>query len=155
MPPQNNLKQHLKWLLTAKPFIPPSVPLVTYNPDDNTDFDAFSDELSVLNQIAANDEPAPTEQPATAPAPPVSDPPPRTLAQTKTFDIHSPPETEGDTDMARLRATPSNGRPRLVLAGVPRSGWSPNANRQQRGDSDVHGYASKDARSDAAWVTRE
>lgn len=152
MPPQNNLKQHLKWLLTAKPFVPPSVPLVTYNPDDNTEFDAFSDELSVLNQIAANDEPAPTEQPATAPAPPVSRPPPRTLPQTKTFDIHSPPETERDTDMARLRATPSNGRPRLVFADVPRSGRSPNANREQRGDD---GYASKDARSDAAWVTRE
>lgn len=156
MPPQNNFKQHLKWLLTAKPFVPPSVPLVAYKSDDNTDLDAFSDELYVLNEIVANDEPTSTEQPEPAPAALVSRAPPRTLARTKTVDIHKPPETgDAESGMARLRATPSNGRPRLMLAGVPPYGSGPATSRQQQENSSARGKASRDGRSEAAWVTRE
>lgn len=130
MPPQHNLSQHLKWLLNAKPFVPPSVPLVAYNPEDAASVDALVEEASFLVDAAANNEPAPAAQPARAPASAAArPPPPRTLARTKTVDIHKPPETEGeDGDMARLRATPSNGKPRLVLAGfhhtVPRRPWA-------------------------------
>jgi len=71
MPPQNNFKQHLKWLLTAKPFIPPSIPLVAYSPDENTNFDDVAYEQSLLDDIATNHEPIAAAQPATAPAPAV------------------------------------------------------------------------------------
>ncbi|KAJ4990783.1 ATP-dependent helicase SGS1 [Stagonosporopsis vannaccii] len=156
MPPQNNFKQHLNWLLTAKPFVPPSVPLVAYDPDDNSYFDALSDDSSGLNHTAEDHERAPTEQPATASAPLDSRPPIRTLARTKTVDIHKPPETEGaESDMARLRATPSNGKPRLVLAGVPPYGSSLKPNRQHQEDGNPYGYTSTDGHSEAAWVTRD
>lgn len=157
MPPQNNLKQHLKWLLTTKPFIPPSVPLVAYGPNDNANFDDVAYEQSLLDNIVTNHEPTPAAQPATAPAPTVSrPPPPRTLARTKTIDIHKAPEPEeGESDMARLRATPSNGRPRLMLAGVPPYASSPSTSRQQQDDGNARSRAPKGNRSESAWITRE
>jgi bloom syndrome protein len=157
MPPQNNLKQHLKWLLTAKPFVPPSVPLVAYNPDDNASFDAPIDGPHFLADAVTNNEPAPAVQPATAPAPAVTrPPPPRTLTRTKTIDIHKPPETEGaEGDMARLRATPSDGRPRLMLADVPPYGSTPSRSIQQQTEGDARSNVPKDGRSEGAWVTRE
>lgn len=157
MPPQNNLKQHLKWLLTTKPFVPPTVPLVAYSPDDNANFDAPVDDPLFVADAAINNAPAPAAQPATAtaPAPAVTrPPPPRTLTRTKTIDIHKPPETEGtEGDMARLRATPSNGRPRLMLAGVPP--YKPTPRGEQEEDDDARVRAPKVGRSEAAWVTRE
>ena len=157
MPPQNNLKQHLKWLLTAKPFVPPSVPLVAYTPDHTTNFDTLPDEPSILVDTTTNNALAPVVQPATAPAPAVSrPPPPRTLPRTKTIDIHKLPETEGEeSDMAKLRATPSNGRPRLMLAGVPPYASTPSTGRQQQEDGNARSRAPKDGRSESAWITRE
>jgi bloom syndrome protein len=157
MPPHNNFKQHLKWLLTAKPFIPPSVPLVAYGPDDNTNLDDVAYEQLLLDDIATNHESVPTAQPATAPAPAVTrPPPPRTLARTKTIDIHKAPDKEeGESDMARLRATPSNGRPRLMLARVPPYASSPLTSRLQQEDGNARNRAPKGSRSESAWVTRE
>lgn len=154
MPPQNNFKQHLKWLLTAKPFIPPSVPLVAYGPDDNTDFNDVAYEQSFLDETVTGHESTPAAQSATAPAPAVPrPPPPRTLARTRTIDIHKTSETEeGESDMARLRATPSNGRPRLMLAGVPPYASSPSTSRQQQEDQN---RTTKGGRSESAWVTTE
>ncbi|KAF1923638.1 uncharacterized protein M421DRAFT_96042 [Didymella exigua CBS 183.55] len=157
MPPQNNFKQHLKWLLIARPFIPPSVPLVAYNPDDNTNLDDIADEQSRLNDITINDEPIPAAQPATAPVPVLSRPrPSRTLARTKTLDLHKQPEIEGgESDMARLRTTPSNGRPRLMLAGVPPYASTPSTSRQQEGNGNARSRALTEGRSESAWITRD
>ena len=139
MPPQNNLKQHLKWLLTVKPFVPPSVPLVAYNPDDNASFDAPIDGPPLSADVVINHEPIPAGQPATAPAPAFTrPPPPHTLTRTKTIDIHKPPETEGvEGNMARLRATPSDGKPRLMLADAPPYGSRPSRNTQQQEEGDA------------------
>ncbi|KAH6637699.1 hypothetical protein C7974DRAFT_450700, partial [Boeremia exigua] len=157
MPPQNNFKKHLKWLLDAKPFVPPSIPLVAYNLNDNPNPHTLADGRPALNDVAIDNETAPAGQPATATAsfvPP--SPPPRVLARTRTIDIHKPPETEGlDGAMARLRATPSNGRPRLMLAGVPPYTLTAATSRQQQADDNAHSRVSQDARSDAVWVTRE
>ncbi|KAF9701858.1 hypothetical protein EKO04_000456 [Ascochyta lentis] len=157
MPPQHNLKQHLNWLLNAKPFIPPSVPLVAYSPDDSTDFNAPPEEASFYADAAINNVPAPAVQPALASTrPPPPPPPPRTLTRTKTVDIHKPPEAEGaEGDMARLRATPSNGRPRLMLAGVPPYDSTPSTSRRQQDDDNDNTYsrAPKDSRGGAAWVS--
>jgi bloom syndrome protein len=158
MPPQNNIKQHLKWLLTAKPFIPPSVPLVAYSPDDNTNFNNdIADEQTLLDNTAINHEPTPAAQPATVLAPAVArPPPPRTHARTKTIDIHKAPETEeGESDMARLRATPSNGKPRLMLAGVPPYASTPSTSRQRQEDGNARSRAPKESLRESAWITRE
>lgn len=151
MPPQNNLKQHLKWLLTAKPFVPPSVPLVAYNPEDATNFSAPLDVPSLLADAAISHEPAQALAPS-VPRPP----PPRTLARTKTIDIHKLPETEGaESDMARLRATPSNGRPRLMLAGVPPYGSTPSTSQRRPEDDDTRSHVQKEGRGESAWISRQ
>ncbi|KZM25093.1 DNA helicase [Ascochyta rabiei] len=152
MPPQNNLKQHLKWLLSAKPFITPSVPLVAYSPDDNTDFNAPPGEEFHPADAAISNEPAPAIQLALAPTRP---PPPGTLTRTKTVDIHKLlPEAGGvEGDMARLRTTPSNGRPRLMLAGVPPYASTPSTSRQQQDDDETCSHAPKHNRGEAAWVS--
>ncbi|KAF1355724.1 hypothetical protein EJ07DRAFT_131434 [Lizonia empirigonia] len=157
MPPQHNLSQHLTWLLNAKPFVPPSVPLVAYNPEDAASVDALVEEASFLVDAAANNEPAPAAQPARAPASAAArPPPPRTLARTKTVDIHKPPETEGeDSDMARLRATSSNGKPRLVLAGVPPYGATPSVGRRHLENVSAPSKVPKDSRSGVAWISRQ
>lgn len=157
MPPQHNLSQHLKWLLNAKPFVPPSVPLVAYNPEDAASVDALVEEASFLVDAAANNEPAPAAQPALAPASAAArPPPPRTLARTKTVDIHKPPETEGeDGDMARLRATPSNGKPRLVLAGIPPYGATPSMGRRHQENVSATRKVPKDSGSGVPWISRQ
>lgn len=157
MPPQNNLKQHLKWLLDATPFIPPSVPLVAYDPSDNFNLDALSEDFSLFNNVAISNGRAQAEQPAIVSVPAVPRPPPaRTLAGTRTIDIHKPPEKEGaESDMARLRATPSTGKPRLMLVGVPPYASTPSTSRQQPDAGNTRRRMPKDGRSESAWVTRE
>ena len=121
--PQNNLSKHLKWLIAEKPFIPPAVSLVAYDPDvvPSSSAAIFPQNSSFLDDQVEHNEPAP----ASAPSPPQASPaaqliPPRALSRTKTTDIHNPPSTEVATsDMARLRGTPASGKPRLVLAGLP------------------------------------
>ncbi|KAH6388858.1 DNA helicase [Parastagonospora nodorum] len=124
--PQNNFKKHLSWLLSEKPFVPSAASLVAYDPDAPTSSTTLSQPSSFLLEHAVNNEPGPEPEPANVspPVPPVNrPPPPRTLTRTKTIDIHKPPEPERATaDMARLRATPGSGKPRLVLAGLPQNG---------------------------------
>ncbi|USP73154.1 uncharacterized protein yc1106_00428 [Curvularia clavata] len=126
--PRNNLSKHLKWLVTEKPFIPPAASLVAYEPDaEPTSSVTASQQHPVLsNDQASYNEPESDPVSAPLPAPPVDKPIlPRSLAPTKTIDIHNPPEAVGATsDMARLRATPASGKPRLVLAGLPEHGSS-------------------------------
>lgn len=116
--PRNNLSEHLKWLLSEKPYVPPAISLVSYDPDAP----ASSTSVSLHNSFSA--DPVPNEVPAPA-APrsttqPISHP---TNSAPPTVDIVAPlPREETPKDMARLRATPSNGRPRLVLAEIPPHG---------------------------------
>lgn len=139
MPPRNNLNAHITWLLTEEPFVPHAAAVVAYDPDAPTSSAALSQPSSFfLCAPPANDEPA-----AARGLPP--DPPalrslaPPTLARTKTIDIHRPPSA-GD-DMARLRAIPGSGKPRLVLAGLPQYGLSAatgsSARQPQRPAEDV------------------
>ncbi|KAH7378849.1 hypothetical protein BKA66DRAFT_466766 [Pyrenochaeta sp. MPI-SDFR-AT-0127] len=117
--PSNNISKHLKWLIAEKPFIPPAISLVVYDPNDPASQGAPSQPSVLLVKQAVNNEPKCTSAPP--PAPPVS----RsvefgTLPQTRTIEIHEPLRTrEATPDMARLRATPGSGKPRLVLADLP------------------------------------
>lgn len=120
--PQNNLSKHLKWLIAEKPFIPPAVSSVVYDPEA---LPTASDTPSLQSSFLVNQTPYDEPEPASAPppAPPVArQVPPRTqpLARTKTIDIHNPSSRQDTTqDMARLRATPASGKPKLMLAGLP------------------------------------
>ncbi|KAH7085382.1 hypothetical protein BKA63DRAFT_458851 [Paraphoma chrysanthemicola] len=125
--PRNNLNTHIQWLLSEKPFVPPAASLVVYDPDAPTRSATLSQPSSFLVESAVNNDPGPVSAP-----PPVSfntrPPPPRTLTRTKTIDIHKLPEPEDTaSDMARLRATPGSGRPRLVVAGLPQYGTEKSA----------------------------
>ncbi|KAF2129924.1 hypothetical protein P153DRAFT_431010 [Dothidotthia symphoricarpi CBS 119687] len=133
--PQNNLKKHLTWFQSTKPFIPPATSLVVYDPDAPTSSDTLSQQHAFLADSEINN--APEFSPEPAPAPPAARPiPPRTLTRTKTIDIHNPPGREGTAgDMARLRATPGSGKPRLVLAGLPPYGTSSSSASGERGDA--------------------
>jgi bloom syndrome protein len=122
--PQNNLKKHLQWLLSEKPFVPSAASLVVYDPEAPTSSATLSQPSSFLQ------DPAVYNEPVSAAAPPLAPPvaralPPRTLTRTTTIDIHKPPELDNAaSDMARLRATAGSGKPRLVLAGLPQYGSS-------------------------------
>lgn len=131
--PQNNLSKHLKWLISEKPFVPPAVSLVVYDPEATPNSSATISQNSsfLANQLVDH-------EPETIAAPPSPPPvtrsiPPRNLVRAKTIDIHNPPTGEGATsDMARLRQTPSIGRPKLVLAGLPQqSSTSAAGSREQ------------------------
>jgi bloom syndrome protein len=125
--PQNNLSRHLQWLLSEKPFIPPAASLVVYDPEAPTSPETLSQPPSFLVEPTVNDDPEPATVPP--PASTITQPLlPRTLTRTKTINIHQLPEPEiVASDMARLRATPGSGRPRLVLAGTPQHGSTTHA----------------------------
>jgi bloom syndrome protein len=128
--PRNNLKSHLQWLLSEKPFVPCAASLIAYDPEAPASSATVSQPSSFRVEPAINNEPDAAAAPP--PAPIAAGPPPRTLARKKTVDIHQPPGLESsDSDMARLRATPGSGKPRLVLAGIPQhastepaAGWA-------------------------------
>ncbi|RMZ70179.1 family helicase [Pyrenophora seminiperda CCB06] len=121
--PQNNLSKHLKWLTAERPFIPPAASLVAYDPDAVPTSSAaeLPQNSSFLDDKAEYNEPEPASPPAPPPARPATRPvSPHAFTRTRTIDIHNPPATGVVTsDMARLRATPASGKPRLVLAGLP------------------------------------
>ena len=153
MPSQNNLKQHLKWLLTAKPFVPPAISLVAYDPDDNTDLDAPSEEPLFLTNATKNNEPAPVIKSASALTVARPPPPPRTVTRTKPVDTHKPPEIEGaETDMARLRVTPGNVKPKLVLAGAPPYNSALSSRRREQEDNYTRSHATNEGRGGTVWV---
>jgi bloom syndrome protein len=139
--PQNNLSKHIKWLLAEKPFIPPAIALVAYDPDSVPTSSATISQqhTSFLDEEPAYNEPEPASAP---PPPPITGPiPPRTLTRTRTIDLHNPPRPEGaNSDMARLRGTPASGKPRLIIAGLPEYASSKAAGRQhaEEDDTDAH-----------------
>lgn len=109
MPTKNNFSAELKWLLSAKPFVPPPASLVTHDPDAPASSATISQPYSFS---FANDEPAPA--PARGITPTI---PP--LSRARTNDIHRlPSEQAAPEEMARLRATPKENKVRLVLTGL-------------------------------------
>ena len=117
MPPKNNFSAELKWLLSAKPFVPPAAPLVAYDPDAPSSSATISQPSSFTVELPVpNDDPAPA--PALTPALPLTQPVPQ-FPRTRTVDIHKlPTEQAGAPQMARLAATPANNKPRLMVAGL-------------------------------------
>ncbi|KAF2707360.1 hypothetical protein K504DRAFT_436864 [Pleomassaria siparia CBS 279.74] len=114
--PQNNLSEHLKWLLSEKPFVPPAISLVAYDPEAPDSSENPSLHSSFLAEPTSNNAPEPSiARPTTQsiPAPTHSESRPAIGTQRR-------PSVEGTAaDMVRLRATPGSGKPRLVIAGVP------------------------------------
>lgn len=112
MPPKNNFGAELKWLLTAKPFLPPTALLVAYDANAPASSATVSQPSSFLEGAPPNDEPAAVPTHATSPKVP-------RLGRTGTVDTHKLPSEQAGVDgMARLRATPSDNKPRRVLAGL-------------------------------------
>ena len=115
--PQNNLSKHLKWLTTEKPFLPPTISLVAYDCEAPQPSSTTLSQNSLLGaQRSFHNEPeaAPELVPSNAIAFP-----PRNFAEARTINIHNPTDREETVpEMARLRATPGSGKPKLVLAGV-------------------------------------
>ncbi|KAF1843858.1 uncharacterized protein K460DRAFT_368717 [Cucurbitaria berberidis CBS 394.84] len=148
--PHNNLGNHLKWLITEKPFIPPAISLVAYDPDaaplSSLNSATPSQHSSLLVEHVTQNEPEPVSAPQ--PALPITRPtPPRPLTRTKTIDIHNPPPREGvSSEMARMRATPGSGKPRLVLAGLPQYGSSSASEQREQDDIAAQTYLDELAR---------
>lgn len=145
--PRNNLSKHLKWLIAEKPFIPPAISPVVYDPDAVPTSSATTphQNSSFLDEDIEYNEPEPASAPPPPPALPVARPaPPHALARTRTIDIHNPPEAEDvASDMARLRNTPASGKPRLIIAGLPEYASSSNpSSRERREPSDAGGSKS-------------
>ncbi|KAF2685868.1 hypothetical protein K458DRAFT_300377 [Lentithecium fluviatile CBS 122367] len=131
MPPKNNLSEQIKWLLHEKPFVPSASAVVAYDPDAPTSSVTASQVSSFLVEPTPNDAPEPAPRPTIIPPRP-----PPTRAATYTVDIHkAPPEQGGEPNMAKLRATPGGGRPRLVIAGVASNDAPPTSTSRPAGES--------------------
>jgi bloom syndrome protein len=140
MPPKNNLNVQLKWLLAEKPFIPSAASLVAYDPNapESSEFTAVTaSQLNSLPGPVANNAPEPEPTPAPVPVPtrPTVQPrPPATRPVSYTVDLHKAPPGQPDTataSMARLRATPGSGRPRLMVAGLQSYDAPPQSSSQR------------------------
>ncbi|KAF2870933.1 hypothetical protein BDV95DRAFT_668366 [Massariosphaeria phaeospora] len=131
--PLNNLSEHIKWLLSEKPFIPPAAALVAYEPDAPFGSATLSQQVPLPDETASNND----RDPATRD--PVSNPlPPPTLTAPRAVGIQRGLSDGGrPADMARLRATPGNGRPRLVIAGMPSHETTPSRSTSDR-RRDIH-----------------
>jgi bloom syndrome protein len=143
--PQNNLSKHIKWFLAEKPFRPPAISLVAYDPDavPTSSATISQQHASFLDEGTEYNEPESVSAPPPRPTPPVTRPiPARALTRTRTVDIHKPPETQGATlDMARLRGTPASGKSRLIIAGLPEyASSSKTADRRQIGEDDMESH---------------
>lgn len=113
--PRNNLSEQIKWLLSAKPFIPPAAPLAGYDPEAPPS-SSLLPETPLLHV-----EPASHDAPLAASARPISHPtPPSSLPETRP-DITGriPSGANTAADMARLRGPPGSGKPRLRVAEIP------------------------------------
>ncbi|KAF1950321.1 hypothetical protein CC80DRAFT_483099 [Byssothecium circinans] len=117
MPPKNNLSAQIKWLLDEKPFIANAASVVHYDPNAPESSAILAPTASQLSSFIS---PTPNNEPDPAPSRAITQPRPAPArAPTYTVDIHkAPPEQATFSDMARLRATPGSGKPRLVLAGL-------------------------------------
>ncbi|OAL46027.1 hypothetical protein IQ07DRAFT_590810 [Pyrenochaeta sp. DS3sAY3a] len=133
--PRNNLSTHLQWLLADRPFLPPTVSAVPYDPEAAVpDSTTHSQPPAVLlGEHISNNDPGVASAPP--PQPVVSaPPPPRRPLRPTTIDIHNPSgRNSDDSDMARLRHTPG-GRPRLMIAGLPQQSTP---SREQQQDQDA------------------
>ena len=113
---RNNLNEHLEWLLTEKPFVPPFAPPRPFVPEAPLSSNPIL-EAPTSSPEAALDNAIQTVQvrpPSTAPIPPAPQPPPSTTGSQLQFN-----STRTLQDMARLRAAPgSAAKPRLVLQNV-------------------------------------
>ncbi|KAJ6201304.1 hypothetical protein J3E72DRAFT_232767 [Bipolaris maydis] len=160
--PRNNLSKHLQWLVNEKPFIPPASSLVAYEASAEPTSSAtispqhssHPDAQTTYNepQLASLSAPPSAPQPAR----PVL---PRSLAPTRPIDIHNPPEAEGtSSDMARLRATPASGKPRLMVAGLPEHvsySASPSKARHEKNTTAEPGRASLESTRDRLTTSRK
>lgn len=114
MLPKNNLSAELEWLLSTQPFVPSAAPLVTYEPDP-----PLSSVTRSQPSIFTADPPPPNDELDRSYLRETTHSIPQ-LSRTRTLDIHGlPSQQSGATDMARLRATPKNNKPRLILADLP------------------------------------
>jgi bloom syndrome protein len=131
MPPKNNLSEQIKWLFNEKPFVPSATTVVAYDPDAPASSVTISQTSSFQIEPIANDAPEPT------PGPAINSPRPApTRTATYTLDIHKTlPEQREETDMARLRATPGSGKPRLVIANAGSHDAPPPLMREWAGES--------------------
>lgn len=121
--PRNNLSKHLKWLLSEKPFVPSASAIVPFDSEAPTSSATVYQHSPSFTEPETNNELGLASAPP--PAPSVGPPQLRPLTETRTVDIHNPPgREEPASEMARLRATPGSGKPKLVLAGLPQSGSS-------------------------------
>ncbi|KAF2738012.1 hypothetical protein EJ04DRAFT_487240 [Polyplosphaeria fusca] len=109
--PKNNLKEHLNWLLTERPFIAPATSFAGYDPHAVPSSPAtLSQNHSFLIASTSNNEPPPANtQPSLSTSRPEQ-------GQINTEGL---PDIQGAEHMARLRATPGDGKPQLMLARTP------------------------------------
>ncbi|KAF2266236.1 hypothetical protein CC78DRAFT_615306 [Lojkania enalia] len=114
--PQNNLNVHLDWLLSKKPFIPPTISLVGYDPDATPNSSSsFAFQSSFDVEITSNDElETANTTPIALPLPPA----PRSESRQFVTERRLSGPGMGD-EMARLRSTPGRGKPKLILASIP------------------------------------
>lgn len=113
--PLNNLSEQIKWLLTEKPFIPPAVSVITYDPEDIASSATISEHSSFCIEPTSNDDlEAVSVAPFPQPTPPssVSEPRPDITARR----LSGGGSVSG---MARLRGSPGSGKPRLRITEVP------------------------------------
>ncbi|KAF2176382.1 hypothetical protein K469DRAFT_645841 [Zopfia rhizophila CBS 207.26] len=113
--PQNNLSEHIKWLLNEKPFIPSAVSLVDYDPNAPTSSATLSQPSSF------HVDPTPHHAPDPPPTRPITQTIPPATRSEPLPAINSGRLSEADiaTDMAKLRATPGSGKPKLMITGLP------------------------------------
>ncbi|KAF2470450.1 uncharacterized protein BDR25DRAFT_287400 [Lindgomyces ingoldianus] len=133
MPPQNNLNEHLKWLLTEKPFIPPATSLVAYDPNAPPSSATLSHSDSSNSESVTNNAPEPeARRPIVQPVAPTS----REESRQDITERQLP--ATNAADMARLRSTPGTGNPRFPLACAPSYGDTPTGsnNRSRRDGRD-------------------
>lgn len=132
--PRNNLATHLQWFTSARPFVPPAISAVAYDPEAQTESTIPPRRSPPLDESATSYEvESPIERP---PAPPPARPvQPRTLTRTRTIDIHNPPSVTRTTsdEMAKLRATPAQNRPKLVIANLQ---YGSSSARKERDEDD-------------------
>ncbi|XP_014553346.1 hypothetical protein COCVIDRAFT_108007 [Bipolaris victoriae FI3] len=160
--PRNNLSKNLQWLVNEKPFIPPASSLVAYEASAEPTSSAT---ISLQHSSHSDAQTAYNEpQPASVSAPPSAPQTarsilPRSLAPTRPIDIHNPPEAEGtSSDMARLRATPASGKPRLIVAGLPDHvsySTSPSRTRNGKNTTAEPGRASLESTRDRPTTSRK
>jgi bloom syndrome protein len=130
--PRNNVSEQIKWLLREKPFVPSAASLVAYDPTSSSSStsDSYPDQGAVPNHVLDQAIAHPITQPT----------PPSSLSEPRHIVAEPRPTSRlaGD-DMARLRATPGNGKPRLKMVDFPTYTEPDSSTRRGRGDDENSG----------------